>query len=121
LASPFQREDFEKLGCDAVEVLRLRCRKLVAEHERRGCPLPSVIDRVYDNASIRRALAWEPTFGFNEVLAQMDRRSLEVLPYTRGFVDRAVDRFGRVDSSAGSACFAAYAAPTKEGAYRSFC
>jgi hypothetical protein len=36
LASPFQREDFEKLGCDAVEVLRLRCRKLVAEHERRG-------------------------------------------------------------------------------------
>lgn len=90
-STPFQREDLEQLGCDAVEVLRLRCPELVAEHERRGWPLPSVIDRVYDNAAMRRALGWEPAFGFNEVLAQVDRRSLEVLPYTRGFVDRTVD------------------------------
>ena len=89
--SPFRREDVGQLGRDAVEVLRLRCPELVAEHARRGWPLPSVIDRVYDNAAIRRALGWEPAFGFNEVLAQVDRRSLEVLPYTRGFVDRTVD------------------------------
>lgn len=91
MASAFRREDVEQLGRDAVEVLRQRCPELVAEHARRGWPLPSVIDRVYDNAAIRRALGWEPAFGFNEVLAQVDRRSLEVLPYTRGFVDRTVD------------------------------
>ena len=90
-STPFQREDLEQLGRDAVEVLCLRCPELVAEHARRGWPLPSVIDRVYDNAAMRRALGWEPAFGFNEVLAQVDRRSLEVLPYTRGFVDRTVD------------------------------
>ncbi len=39
MASPFQREDLEQLGRDAVEVLRLRCPELVAEHERRGWPL----------------------------------------------------------------------------------
>lgn len=91
LASPFQHEDLEQLGRDAAEVLRLRCPELVAEHARRGWPLPAVIDRVYDNAAIRRALGWEPAFGFNEVLAQVDRRSLEALPCARGFVDRTVD------------------------------
>ncbi len=90
-STPFQPEDLEQLGRNAVEVLRLRCPELVAEHQRRGWPLPSVIDRVYDNSAIRRALGWEPAHGFSEVLAQVDRRSLEVLPYTRDFVDRTVD------------------------------
>lgn len=79
------------MGRDAAEVLRLRCPALVAAHERRGWPLPSIIDRVYDNAAIRQALSWEPAFSFGEVLAQVDRRSLEVLPSTRDFVDRTVD------------------------------
>ena len=76
---------------DQMSVLRLRCLELVSEHERRGWPLPSVIDRVYDNSAIRRALGWEPIHGFSEVLAQVDRPSVEVLPYTRDFVDRIVD------------------------------
>ncbi|WP_367344747.1 NAD-dependent epimerase/dehydratase family protein [Stenotrophomonas bentonitica] len=90
-STPFLREDVEELARDAAQVLQRRCPELVAEHALRGWPLPTVIDRVYDGSAITEALGWKPAYGFKEVLAQADRRSLEVLPYMPDFVDRTAE------------------------------
>ncbi|MDQ0390435.1 NAD-dependent epimerase/dehydratase family protein [Labrys monachus] len=79
-ATPFAMQDCPTLASDAESLVRLRAPALAAEFDRRGWSLPSSIDRVYDSAQAERALGWHPRFGFSEVLAQMDRRSLEVLP-----------------------------------------
>jgi len=78
--TPFTREDCIQLGTDAPAVFKLRVPGLVEEFEKRGWSLPLSVDRVYDaSASIKR-LNWAPIFGFEEVLAQLERGSLEVLP-----------------------------------------
>lgn len=79
-ASPFTIQDCEDLATDAASVIKLRAPALAAEFERRGWSLPKSIDRVYHSARAKNGLGWQPRFGFDEVLAQMDRRSLEVLP-----------------------------------------
>ena len=79
-ATPFVRQDCEVLARDAESVIRERAPALAAAFERRGWTLPGSIDRVYDSGQAELALGWRPRFGFNEVLEQMDRRSLEVLP-----------------------------------------
>ncbi|MCY0096248.1 NAD-dependent epimerase/dehydratase family protein [Hoeflea ulvae] len=79
-ATPFVRQDCEVLARDAASVIKERAPDLAAAFERRGWALPSSIDRVYDSAQAELELGWRPRFGFNEVLEQMDRRSLEVLP-----------------------------------------
>lgn len=82
--SPFEIEDCEALATDPASVIRLRAPALAGEFERRGWPLPTTIDRVYHSARAASELGWQPRFGFEEVLAQMDRRSLEVLlPFSR--------------------------------------
>ncbi|MBB3316673.1 nucleoside-diphosphate-sugar epimerase [Rhizobium sp. BK181] len=79
-STPFAVEDCEALAGDAASVIRLRCPGLAAEFQLRGWSLPTSIDRVYDPAAAIRDLNWSPRFGFDEVFAQLDRRSLEVMP-----------------------------------------
>ncbi|WP_271025162.1 NAD(P)-dependent oxidoreductase [Rhizobium sp. RCAM05973] len=76
----FEREDCEDLAIDAASVIRLRAPALAAEFERRQWPLPRTIDRIYASTSAGTVLGWHSRFGYGEVLAQLDRGSLEVLP-----------------------------------------
>ncbi|MAA97683.1 MAG: epimerase [Stappia sp.] len=76
----FARQDCEALARDAAPVIRLRAPRLATAFEQRGWTLPLTVDRVYDPGPARHALGWQPRFGFSEVLSQMDRGSLEVLP-----------------------------------------
>jgi nucleoside-diphosphate-sugar epimerase len=78
--SPFKEQDCRTLYIDAAAVIRHRAPDLAAEFDRRGWNLPRNIDRVYDSSRARNGLGWKSLLGFEEVLAQMDRRSLEVLP-----------------------------------------
>jgi len=78
--SPFEIEDCDALATDPGSVIRRRAPALAEEFARRAWRLPSAIDRVYHSRSAKRELGWRPRFGFEEVLAQLDRRSLEVLP-----------------------------------------
>jgi nucleoside-diphosphate-sugar epimerase len=82
-ATPFRRDDLDRLWHDAPAVLRERAPGLVAEFARRGWPLPPRVDRVYDAARAERALGWRTRYGFSEVLAQLDAGSPEVLPAER--------------------------------------
>jgi len=79
-ATPFVREDAAALLSDAPTVLAQRAPALVAAFAARGWELPRSIDRVYDSALARAELDWQPRHGFEEVLAELDRRSPEVLP-----------------------------------------
>lgn len=78
--TPFDAADCAALGVDAVGVWRARAPALVAAFEQRGWALPATIDRVYAPLLAERGLGWISRFGFEEVLAQLDRHSSEVLP-----------------------------------------
>lgn len=90
-STPFAPGDAEALATDAPAVMSLRCPSLVEEFERRGWELPKVIDRVYDPGFASESLGWQSRYGFKEVLAQLERRSLEVLPPTLWFRDRTTE------------------------------
>ncbi|RCS22541.1 NAD(P)-dependent oxidoreductase [Phyllobacterium salinisoli] len=79
-ASPFIKQDCETLSIDAASAIRRKAPDLAAEFDRRGWSLPRTIDRVYDSSRAKNGIGWQSLFSFDEVLAQMDRRSLEVLP-----------------------------------------
>ena len=79
-ATPFHRDDVATLAVDAPAVLRERAPLLVEAFAARGWPLPRAIDRVYAPLRAASVLRWQARHGFDEVLAQLDRRSLEVLP-----------------------------------------
>jgi UDP-glucose 4-epimerase len=87
-STPFRPGDVDALSRDARDVLQRRCPALVKAFERRNWSLPDRIDRVYDASATRLAWGWQPRFGFAEVLAQHDRRSLEVLPCAPWLIDR---------------------------------
>lgn len=89
--TPFERGDAPALACDPRSVLALRCPGLVREFDRRAWPLPAAIDRVYAATAAHDRLGWHARYGFEEVLAQNDRRSLEVLPLTAWFRDRTME------------------------------
>jgi len=76
----FERGDCEDLAIDAASVIRLRVPALAAEFERRKWPLPRTIDRIYASTSAGAVLGWHSRFGYGEVLAQLHRGSLDVLP-----------------------------------------
>jgi UDP-glucose 4-epimerase len=78
--TPFQEADAEQLACDAPQVIAQRAPELATAFSQRGWALPSSIDRVYVARRAMHALGWRPRHGFDEVLAQLDRRSSEVLP-----------------------------------------
>lgn len=79
-ATPFAPEDCAALGEDAPGVLRRTVPALVEEFCARGWRLPQRIDRVYSPAKAAAQLGWSPRHGWEEVIGQLDRASLEVLP-----------------------------------------
>lgn len=79
-ATPFMPEDAPALFTDAPQVLARRAPALVEAFAARGWALPRSIDRVYDPRRAMSELGWQPRFGFEEVLAELDRGSQEVLP-----------------------------------------
>lgn len=78
-AKPFLPEDAVALALRAPEVLAHRAPALVDAFAARGWDLPPAIDRVYDARRARDVLGWIPRHGFEEVLAELDRGSAEVL------------------------------------------
>lgn len=78
--TPFSRDDARELSVDAPAILARKVPALVQAFEARGWRLPSSIDRVYDSGRAIAELGWQPKHGFEEVIAQLDRQSLEVLP-----------------------------------------
>ncbi|NTE55656.1 NAD(P)-dependent oxidoreductase [Agrobacterium tumefaciens] len=78
--TPFSADDCDSLAKDAASVLRQRTPALAEAFAQRGWTLPATIDRIYSPARAAAGLGWTSRFGFGEVLAQLDRRSLEVLP-----------------------------------------
>lgn len=79
-ATPFAATDCDALASDAPGVLRARAPELVEEFRLRGWRLPRSIDRIYLSKAAERELGWTPRYGFREVIAQLERSSLEVLP-----------------------------------------
>ena len=76
----FKPEDCEMLAVDAASVIQLRAPGLATKFAQRNWPLAQRIDRVYASKSASSVLGWHFRFGYDEVLAQLDRGSLEVLP-----------------------------------------
>ena len=87
-ASPFRLEDCERLASDAPAVIRERAPQLVTAFEARGWALPRSIDRVYDSTAAQAALGWRPRWGWEDVLTQLDRHDIEVLPSTARIADK---------------------------------
>jgi UDP-glucose 4-epimerase len=79
-STPFLPQDGDGLLKDASEVIERRCPEIAAVFRRRKWRLPSSIDRVYFSSRAADELHFLPKYGFEEVIAQLDRRSLEVLP-----------------------------------------
>jgi UDP-glucose 4-epimerase len=77
-ATPFTKGDLGALARDAPGVLRRRAPGLVAAFERRGWRLPQRIDRVYAARALQ-SLGWNPQFGFEEILRELDQTSGNVL------------------------------------------
>ena len=84
----FLPTDCRHLASDAASVLRERATKFSQAFAERGWSLPASIDRIYDPSAAIGALGWKPRFGFKEVLAQLDRGSLEVLPVRKATTAR---------------------------------
>lgn len=76
----FDPADCQQLAVDARAVLQERVPDLAKTFAARGWCLPASIDRVYDASRAQRELGWIPRFSWQEVVAQADRQSLEVLP-----------------------------------------
>lgn len=78
--TPFNRSDCEKLACDAASVIEGRVPELARAFEERGWTLPATIDRVQDASAAFEQLGWQSRWGWEEVLAQVERADLEILP-----------------------------------------
>ena len=79
-ATPFEPADAAALSADAAGVIERRAPALAAAFAARGWKLPRSIDRVYDPRHAMAELGWRSRYGFEEVLAELDRGSPEVLP-----------------------------------------
>jgi len=78
--TPFAACDCNDLARDAASILRQRMPALADAFAQRGWALPATIDRIYSPLQAKRSLGWTSRYGFEEVLAQLTRRSPEVLP-----------------------------------------
>lgn len=78
--TPFKPDDCALLAHEPATVLRERVPDLLLAFRERDWPLPASIDRVYAGTQAYTGLNWQPRYGFREVVAQLDRASLEVLP-----------------------------------------
>ena len=71
-APPFIERDCDRLRVAPVEVLRLPVPKLLQAFARRNWLLPERIDRVYVIDKAKSLLAYQPRFGFQELLSELD-------------------------------------------------
>lgn len=78
--TPFARADAGALFENAPSVLEQKAPELVEAFRQRRWALPASIDRVYDSGRAVAELGWCPRHGFEEVIAQLERGSPEVLP-----------------------------------------
>lgn len=78
--SPFRRQDCSSLYQQADAVISQYEPELAAAFQRRGWTLPKTLDRVYDSSMAQQVLGWQPRYGYNSVLAQLDNDVAEVLP-----------------------------------------
>ncbi|MEO1729415.1 MAG: NAD(P)-dependent oxidoreductase [Pseudomonadota bacterium] len=88
-ATPFLPEDVEALANDPRSVLALRAPEILAAMDARGWPVPPKIDRVYSSAKAKAQLGWAPRWDWREVMAQVDRDDLEVLPVNAATIKRS--------------------------------
>jgi nucleoside-diphosphate-sugar epimerase len=79
-ATPFLPSDTARLAADAAGLIAEREPELATIFRRRGWELPSTIDRVYSPEAAKNSLGWTSVHGAYEVIEQLDRRSIEVLP-----------------------------------------
>lgn len=79
--SPFEAEDCSDLSSDAAAVIARKVPEFLDRFAARGWDLPHSIDRIYSSRVAQAELGWTASYGFEEVLAQADRGSLEVLPH----------------------------------------
>lgn len=77
---PFLEQDCALVASHLEAALHQRAPALLAAFQARGWHLPASLDRIYVSKQAEQALGWVPQYGFEEVLAQLDRGSLEVLP-----------------------------------------
>jgi len=77
--TPFLPEDGSLLATNLEAAIQKRIPSLLIAFKERGWKLPSSLDRVYVSKT-EADLGWAPRYGFEEVLAQLNRGSLEVLP-----------------------------------------
>lgn len=77
-ATPFRLSDCTLLGEAATEILEKRVPRLTKAFHQRGWRLPQRVDRVYAPTAAEEGLGWRTRLGFEEVLAQLDRRSLGI-------------------------------------------
>lgn len=80
--SPFTRHDCDRLYSQADEVIMKCSPALAHEFSVRGWSLPTRLDRVYDSSLAQRELNWIPRYGYEEICAQLDAGTMEVLPVT---------------------------------------
>ncbi|MEM7780837.1 MAG: NAD(P)-dependent oxidoreductase [Pseudomonadota bacterium] len=78
--TPFKPDDCAALADDAPAVIAKYAPELTRAFAERGWPLPQGIDRIYDASAAIEQLGWRPRCDWREVLAQLDRQSIEVLP-----------------------------------------
>lgn len=88
--TPFLLEDCEALVHQPRRVLATRCPRWLAEYDRRGWQLP-VVDRIHDARAASIGLGWRSQRGPEAVLAQLEARSIEVLPQAPRVEDCAVE------------------------------
>ena len=79
-ATPFRKDDVEKLANHAPSVIYERAPELAEAFAKRGWELPQSIDRVYSPARAQNELSWVPRYGYSEILKMLDEQSSEVLP-----------------------------------------
>lgn len=82
-STPFTLQDTTELYADAGAVFSRHAPSLVAAFARRGWSVPPSVDRVYSSLRAQAELNWRARHGFDEVLAEFDRGSPEVLPPRR--------------------------------------
>jgi nucleoside-diphosphate-sugar epimerase len=77
--TPFRAEDCALLAENAPAVINVKAPELASAFAARSWGLPTRIDRIYDSTRAQHELGWKPRFGFEEILADLDRGSSEVL------------------------------------------
>ncbi|AGH81046.1 NAD-dependent epimerase/dehydratase [Psychromonas sp. CNPT3] len=78
--TPFDPSCCRALLENASPVIGEYASDLATEFLKRGWDVPKSLDRVYDSRAAQRALDWQPSHGFESVLAMYDSELAEVLP-----------------------------------------